>query len=74
MPGAPATPADENKREEYDHGWWKSAAGNINGAQFVLQEKLARLTWRTPEWRSRAEEEDISIDVSYSSATKGERR
>jgi hypothetical protein len=44
MTGAPATPADENRREEYDHGWWKRAAGNISGAHFVPQEKLARLT------------------------------
>jgi hypothetical protein len=22
MTGAPATPADENRREEYDHEWW----------------------------------------------------
>jgi len=44
MTGAPATPGDENSCEEYDHGWWKRAAGDISGAHFVPQEKLARLT------------------------------
>ena len=34
-----------------------------NGAQVVPQAKLARMTWRTHEWISRAEEEDIPIDV-----------
>jgi transposase len=39
------------------------AADLGNGAQAVPQAKLARMTWRTHEWISRAEEEDIPIDV-----------
>jgi transposase len=49
---------------------WRNMANGLvstaelgNGAQVVPQMKLARMTWRTHEWSSRAEEEDIPIDV-----------
>lgn len=45
----------------------KRAAERRNGAQFVPKAKRARLTWGTPEWRSRAEEEYVNRDVNCSS-------
>jgi hypothetical protein len=45
-----------------------SAAELGTGASVVPHTKLARMTWRTHEWSSRAEEEVIPIDVICSPA------
>ena len=50
----------------------KRAAERRNGAQFVPKAKRARLTWGTPEWSNRAEEEYVYGDVNCSSPERSE--
>ena len=48
MTGAPATPGDENSCEEYDHGWWKRAAGIIKWCTFCPVRETGQADVKNP--------------------------